>query len=70
MDVKGRSAAVEACENILREDFKYNEEHGIWRSTNRIIESLLGRSSELADVYVELHAALAEQPRALASFFL
>lgn len=42
MDVKGRSAAIEACENILREDFKYNEEHGIWRSINRIIEGLLG----------------------------
>lgn len=69
MDVKGRSAAIEACENILREDFKYNEEHGIWRSINRIIEGLLGRSTELADVYVELHAALAEQPRALRSFF-
>jgi len=69
MDVKGRSAAIEACENILREDFKYNEEHGIWRSINRIIEGLLGRSTELADVYVELHGALAEQPRALKSFF-
>lgn len=69
MDVKGRSAAIDACENILREDFKYNEEHGIWRSINRIIEGLLGRSPELADVYVELHAALAEQPRALTSFF-
>jgi len=69
MDVKDRSAAIEACENILREDFKYNEEHGIWRSINRIIEGLLGRSTELADVYVELHGALAEQPRALKSFF-
>ncbi|MQT49815.1 hypothetical protein GHO40_24290 [Pseudomonas helleri] len=69
MDVKGRFAAIDACENILREDFKYNEAHGIWRSINRIIEGLLGRSTELADVYVELHAALAEQPRALNSFF-
>ncbi len=69
MDVKGRSIAVDACENILREDFKYNEEHGIWRSINRIIEGLLGRSTELADVYVELHVALAKQPQALKSFF-
>lgn len=69
MDVKGHAAAVDACENILREDFKYNEEHRIWRSINRIIESLLVRTNELADVYVELHAALAEKPRALDSFF-
>ena len=69
MDVKGRSIAVDACENILREDFKYNEEHGIWRSINRIIEGLLGRSTELTDVYVELHVALAQQPQALKSFF-
>ena len=69
MDVKGRATAIDVCENILREDFKYNEENGTWRSINRIIESLLGRTTELADVYVELHATLAEQPRALSSFF-
>ncbi|WP_285417075.1 hypothetical protein [Pseudomonas sp. efr-133-TYG-5] len=69
MDIKVRTTAIEVCENILREDFKYNEEHGTWRSINPIIESLLGRTTELADAYVELHAALAEQPRALKSFF-
>lgn len=69
MDVKGRANAIDVCENILREDFKYNEEHGTWRSINRIIEGLLGRTTELADVYIELHAALAEHPRALESFF-
>ncbi|HGW5084983.1 TPA: hypothetical protein ACWL5R_003527 [Pseudomonas aeruginosa] len=69
MDVKGRATAIDVCENILREDFKYNEEHGTWGSINRIIESLLGRTTELADVYVELYAALAEHPRALESFF-
>lgn len=69
MDVKGRATAIDVCESILREDFKYNEENGTWRSINRIIESLLGRTTELADVYVELHATLAEQPRALSSFF-
>lgn len=69
MDVKGRATAIDVCENILREDFKYNEENGTWRSINRIIESLPDRTIELADVYVELHATLAEQPRALSSFF-
>ncbi|MBF9246187.1 hypothetical protein I4I80_18925, partial [Pseudomonas syringae pv. tomato] len=63
MDVKGRATAIYVCESILREDFKYNEENGTWRSINRIIESLLGRTTELAEVYVELHATLAEQPR-------
>ncbi|WP_233789181.1 hypothetical protein [Pseudomonas protegens] len=69
MDVKGRATAIDVCENILREDFKYNEKHGTWRGSNRIIESQLGRTTELADAYVELHASLAEQPRALKSFF-
>ena len=62
MDIKVRTTAIEVCENILREDFKYNEEHSTWRSINPIIESLLGRTTELADAYVELHARWLSNP--------
>lgn len=29
MDVKARAIAIEACENVLREDYQYNVEHKI-----------------------------------------
>ncbi|GLO49618.1 hypothetical protein PPUN110474_10180 [Pseudomonas putida] len=69
MDVKARAIAIEACENVLREDYQYNVEHEIWPSINQWIEGMLGRTTELADTYVELHGTLAEAPRALKSFF-
>ncbi|MEO8644679.1 hypothetical protein [Pseudomonas sp.] len=69
MDVKARAAAIDLCESVLREDYKYNLENEIWPSDNRLIEGLLDRTSELADVYVELYGLLAEDPRALKSFF-
>ncbi|MBJ9976930.1 hypothetical protein IAE35_10635, partial [Pseudomonas sp. S75] len=69
MDVKACTAAVEICENVLREDYKYNVERGILRSTNRLIESLLGRTHELSGAYVELCDGLAAEPRVLKSFF-
>lgn len=69
MDGKARSTAINMCESVLHEDYQYNLKHKIWRSINRLIEGLLGRTNELADVYVELHGALAEEPLALKSFF-
>ncbi|WP_409319931.1 hypothetical protein, partial [Pseudomonas putida] len=69
MDVKSRVIAIEACENVLRADYQYNLEHEIWPSINRWIEGMLGRTTELADTYVELHRTLGEAPRALESFF-
>lgn len=69
MDVRARAISIDACENVLREDYQYNVEHEIWPSINRWIEGMLGRTTELADTYVELHGALAEEPRALKSFF-
>ena len=69
MDVKARAIAIEACENVLREDYQYNLEHEIWPSINRWIEGMLSRTTELADTYIELHGTLAGAPRALQSFF-
>ncbi len=68
MDVKCRAAAIETCKNVLREDYQYNLEKKIWPSINKIIEGLLARTNELADVYEELYGALAEDPMALKSF--
>ncbi|WP_122550239.1 hypothetical protein [Pseudomonas viridiflava] len=69
MNDKARAAAIGICESVLREDYQYNAERGILRSTNRLIESLLGRTHELADAYIELGDGLAAEPRALKSFF-
>ncbi|WJN48611.1 hypothetical protein [Pseudomonas asiatica] len=69
MSDKARAAAIGMCESVLREEYQYNTEHGILRSTNRLLESLLGRTHEFADVYVELGDCLAAEPRALKSFF-
>lgn len=69
MDTTNRAAAIESCEVILRKDYEYNQEKGIWPTINRRIEGLLARTNELADVYVELHGSLGEDYRALKSFF-
>lgn len=68
MDANTR-AAVELCEDVLRGDYQYNAEHRILGSTNRLIESLLGRSHELADAYVELRDGLSADSEALKYFF-
>lgn len=63
------SQAVQVCEAILRSDLKYNQEHNIWPSVNRVIERMLARRIELNDAYEELHASLAHHHRGLESFF-
>lgn len=69
MNDKARAAAIRMCESVLREDYQYNAERGILRSTNRLIDSLLGRTQELAGAYIELGDGLDAEPRVLKSFF-
>ncbi|HCL3451294.1 TPA: hypothetical protein N2A62_006140, partial [Pseudomonas aeruginosa] len=69
MNDKTRVAAIGMCERVLREEYQHYAEHGILRSTNRFIETLLGRTHELAGAYIELGEGLAAEPRVLKSFF-
>lgn len=69
MTVTNRAVAIESCENVLREDYRYNVENQIWPSINARILRLLTRTHELSDAYVELYGTLADQPNALTSFF-
>lgn len=69
MTVTNRAVAIESCENVLREDYRYNVENQIWPSINERILRLLTRTHELSDAYVELYGTLADQPNALTSFF-
>lgn len=69
MDVKKRAVAIESCEDVLREDYRYNVENEIWPSINERIMRLLTRTHELSDAYLELYVALADYPNALTSFF-
>lgn len=67
MDTNPESA-VQACEAILAEQIRYNNEHEILPSEIAIARRLLARRAELAEVYTELHAKLAHDPLALREF--
>ncbi len=56
------------CEDILREDRRYNAEHGIWPSVNIVIDRLLDRELELRNVYDELHRKLGGIPHGVWTF--
>lgn len=60
--------ARDTCEDILRENIRYNTEHEISPSENAVAERLLSRGDELADVYDELHEKLLRRPHALWQF--
>ncbi|MFL9812912.1 hypothetical protein D7241_06610 [Stutzerimonas sp. VN223-3] len=60
--------AVAECESVLRADLTYNKEHGIWPSTNRVIERMLGMRHDLGKAYQELYKQLHSHERALDSF--
>ncbi|QGZ31152.1 hypothetical protein [Stutzerimonas stutzeri] len=61
--------AVAECESVLRADLTYNKEHGIWPSTNRVIERMLGMRNDLGKAYQDLYEQLHSHHRALESFF-
>jgi len=60
---------TQVCEDVLLEERRYNEEHNIWPSQNKIIDRLLARRVELIDAYAEIHAKLHSHPHALKEFF-
>jgi len=60
---------IQACENALREEWRYNDEHKIWPSQNLVIERLLERRVEMIGAYAEIHAKLHRHPHALTEFF-
>lgn len=60
---------IQACEDVLREEWQYNDDRKIWPSQNRIIERLLDRRVELVDAYAEIHEKLHGHPHALKEFF-
>ncbi len=60
--------AVRFCEDILREELKYNTEHKILPSVNVVIDRMLDRGVELRDVYRELCVELHEVPLGVSTF--
>lgn len=60
--------AREICEDILRENTRYNIQHEILPSENAVAEHLLAHGDELTDVYEELHEKLHRRPHALQQF--
>ena len=61
--------ATRICEEILRADRRYNDEHECLSSETAIIDRLLDRRLELVEAYVELHTSLASRQHALEVFF-
>lgn len=57
--------ATEICEDILRQEQRYNLENEILPTENAIIDRLLKRGPELIDAYLELHRKLSDRPNAL-----
>lgn len=63
------SEAVLQCESLLRTMMEDLEARHIWPNVRGIIAGMLKRRIELADVYEDVHAALAKTPRALYGFW-
>jgi hypothetical protein len=57
------------CEEILREERRYNEEHEILPSEVMVIDRLLCRSAELHETHAELCSKLGPTTNALRTFF-
>lgn len=61
--------AVQECETLLRKMVEDLRARRIWPNLCSIIDGLLNRRIELAEVHKEVHAALAQTPRALYMFW-
>lgn len=61
--------AVQECETLLRKMVEDLRAKRIWPNLCSIIDGLLNRRIELAEVHKEVHAALAQTPRALYMFW-
>lgn len=68
MNAPERTNSKQACEDILKEEKRYNIEHNILPSENAVADRLLARHLELTDAYDELHSKLAPYPGALQVF--
>lgn len=60
--------ATAACEAVLRNELRYNVEHGIVEEETVVIERLLGRRTELIDAYAELHHKIGTHPHGIGTF--
>lgn len=61
--------AVQQCETLLRTMMEDLQAKRIWPNVCSIIDGMLKRRIELAGVYDEVHASLAQAPRALYMFW-
>lgn len=61
--------AVQECETLLRTMAEDLQAKRIWPNVCSVINGMLQRRIELAEVYQEAHAALAQTPRALYVFW-
>ncbi|MGP5355657.1 hypothetical protein [Pseudomonas helleri] len=61
--------AVQKCEILLRTMMEDLQAKRIWPNMSSIIDGMLKRRIELAEVYQEVHASLAHAPRALFIFW-
>lgn len=61
--------AVQTCEILLRTMMEDLQAKRIWPNMSSIIDGMLKRRIELAQVYQEVHASLAHVPRALDIFW-
>lgn len=51
---KGREDPVKLCEDFLRKEIEYNEEHKILKSENLVAHRLLKHHAQMASVYLHL----------------
>ena len=51
---------VSYCEAFLDKERRYNREHNIWPSVNRVIDRVLLRTEDISPVYREVAASLSE----------
>ena len=68
MDSSQRQTPQIVCENLLREELRYNNEHHTFPSESIVAERLLVRGVELQDAYEELHSKLHAKQSALQCF--
>lgn len=66
---KENADAVEFCENVIREDIRFNEEQNILAGANRVGKRLLERRNELEKAYEEIYKKLHDHPYAIKYFF-
>jgi len=61
--------AVQHCETLLRTLMEDLQAKRIWPNVRSIIDGMLKRRIELAEVYEEVYASLSQKPRALYMFW-